>query len=345
MIDLRSDTVTKPTDEMRKAMASAEVGDDVYGEDPTVRKLEEMAADLVGKEDALFVVSGTMGNLVSLLSHTCRGESVLLGKDSHIFNYEVGGISVVAGLLPITFDDSYGFPNKEEVVSKAKRENIHFAHTSLCCFEVTHNRAGGVAPSADVVKEVMSFAKENGLKVHLDGARVFNASVVWEVDAKEYCKFADSVMFCLSKGLSAPIGSLICGCKEFIKRARHKRKLVGGGLRQVGVVAACGIVALSTMIDRLAEDHENANLLAQKLKDVPNISVEDIPEGFKRTNMVYFKVPKGKAYLFQQECEKEGLLFNAVSDSRIRLVTHKDVNKEAILRAVDIIYTIANKIF
>lgn len=338
MVDLRSDTVTRPTEEMRRAMAEAEVGDDVYGDDPTVNALEEMAADAVGKEAALFVPSGTMGNLVSLMSHCSRGESVILGRESHIFHYEAGGISTVAGLLPVTVDDSSSLLDVGEALSSIKGgDNVHFAPTRLCAFEITHNRLGGAAPSPEAAASAMQALRGAGLKVHLDGARVFNAAVAWGVSARAYAGPADSVMFCFSKGLSAPVGSVVCGSGEFVARARRWRKVLGGGMRQAGVLAACAMVSLRSMVDRLVEDHENARVLADALREVRGVRVEEMPVGCRRTNMVYFSLEGKDARALAERCALRGVLFNAVSPSRVRLVTHKDVSRAMVLEAVKVI--------
>lgn len=338
IVDLRSDTVTRPTEEMRRAMAEAEVGDDVYGDDPTVNALEEMAAEAVGKEASLFVPSGTMGNLISLMAHCSRGESVILGRESHIFHYEAGGVSAVAGLLPITVDDSSSLLDVGEALSSVKGgDNVHFAPTRLCAFEITHNRLGGAAPSPEAASSAMRALKEAGLKVHLDGARIFNAAVAWGVSARVYAEASDSVMFCFSKGLSAPVGSVVCGSREFVARARRFRKLLGGGMRQAGVLAACALVSLRSMVERLREDHENAMVLAEALEEVEGISVEEMPPGCRRTNMVYFAIEGKDARALAERCALRGVLFNAVSPHRVRLVTHKDVSRAMVLEAARVI--------
>lgn len=324
-IDLRSDTVTKPTEEMRAAMASAEVGDDVYGDDPTVRELEEESAALTGHEAGLFVTSGTQGNLVALLTHCRRGDGAIIGKNCHIYNYEAGGLSVFGGILPLIADDSGGIMKIEEIKSWILPPDVHKAPARLLCLENTHNREGGTAVSPEDFKKVAKAAKEMGLKVHLDGARVFDAATAWDVDVREFTGQVDSVQFCLSKGLGAPVGSLLCGSKDFISEARHWRKRLGGGMRQVGILAAAGLISIRKMTARLAEDHRNAEKLAELLAE-GGLFVETPG---RRTNMVYFRLDeKGPdAHSVVEACKKEGILFNAVSDRRIRLVTHVGITE------------------
>lgn len=325
VIDLRSDTVTKPTEEMRAAMAAAEVGDDVYEDDPTVKMLEEESAALTGQEAGLFVTSGTQGNLVALLCHCQRGDGAIIGRNCHIYNYEAGGLAVLGGILPLLADDAGGIVKKEEIESWIIPPDVHKAPAKLLCLENTHNREGGTAVAPDIFKEVTDAAKVKGLKVHLDGARIFNAATAWDVDVRKYTAEVDSVQFCLSKGLGSPVGSMLCGPKEFIREARHWRKRLGGGLRQVGVLAAAGLISIRKMKDRLIEDHKNAQKLANMLAD-GGLFVE---EPGRRTNMVYFSVgPDGPdANAVVEACKKEGILFNSVSDRRIRLVTHLGITE------------------
>lgn len=334
-MDFRSDTVTRPTKEMRAAMAAAEVGDDVYRDDPTVAELERTAAELTGTEGALFACSGTMGNLLALLVHGRRGESVLLGAQSHIYHYEVGGLSALGGLLPYPLDDEAGLPSAASLAGAVRgRDNVHFAPTSLLCLENTHNRAGGEASSPQALAAVASEGHRLGLKVHLDGARLFNACAAFGVEARDYAKSVDSVQLCLSKGLGAPMGSLLCGPRDFVEQARHWRKCVGGGLRQVGVVAAAGLVALKEMRHRLVEDHDNAALLAKRLAE-GGLEVE--PCGV-RTNMVYFHLAAGAdAEDFQRRCEARGVRLGVAGPGRIRMVTHLDVSREDVEAAVPLV--------
>ena len=268
-IDLRSDTITLPTDEMRKAMENAEVRDDVYQEDPTINRLEKLAATKVGKEAALFVPSGTMGNLIAVLAHCQRGEEVILGAESHICYYEVGGISAVAGVIPSTIlGDSKGALTPQAVDKALREENIHYPETSLICLENTHNRAGGTIYPIQLTKEIYQLAHQRNIQVHLDGARIFNAAIALNLEPSVLAKEVDSVMFCLSKGLSAPVGSILDGSRKFIEKARKQRKMLGGGMRQAGILAAAGIIALEKMVERLRENHNNARILGEGLSNL-----------------------------------------------------------------------------
>ncbi|MGB9789116.1 MAG: low-specificity L-threonine aldolase [Thermotoga caldifontis] len=333
MLDLRSDTVTRPTPEMRKAMAEAEVGDDVYGEDPTVNKLEQLAAEMFGKEAALFVASGTMGNQVSIMAHTQRGDEVILEADSHIFWYEAGAMSVLSGVMPHPIKGKNGAMDPDDVRKAIRSKDIHFPRTSLITIENTHNRSGGRVVPLENFKAIYEIAKEHGINVHVDGARIFNASIASNVPVKEYAKYADSLMFCLSKGLCAPVGSIVVGSRQFIEKARKARKILGGGMRQAGVLAAAGIIALTRMVDRLKEDHENAKFLAMKLREIGySVNVEDV-----ETNMVILKTDnlKVNAHQFLSAMREKGVLAVAFSDTSIRLVTHNDVSREDIEEALN----------
>lgn len=336
MIDLRSDTVTQPTEKMRQAMAEAAVGDDVYGEDPTVNRLEELGARMVGKEAALFVASGTMGNLVALLSHTCPGEEIIVGAEAHIYYYEAGGLARIAGVLPRLADDRSGVLEALEVKKLLRPENIHFPRTRLVCLENTHNRGGGMVMTPEQMCQVYELAKEHGLSVHLDGARIFNASVATGIPVQEFTKYTDSVMFCLSKGLSAPVGSLLAGTREFVARARRARKLVGGGMRQAGVLAAAGIVALERMVDRLADDHANARLLAEGIAGIPGIRLD---LNRVQTNIVAFELTEGgmSADEFLQRLRQKGILAGSMSSTCVRMVTNRHItcgDIETVIRSV-----------
>ncbi|MFQ5960113.1 MAG: GntG family PLP-dependent aldolase, partial [Candidatus Methylomirabilales bacterium] len=286
-VDLRSDTVTVPTEQMRDAMRNAEVGDDVYREDPTVQHLEALAANRLGKDAAVFVPSGTMGNQVALLTHAGRGEEVILEEHSHIYSFEVGGPAFLGGLLTRTLRGTYGILDPAEIQRAIRPESHHSPRTALVCLESPTNRGGGTVYPPALLQEIAEVAHHAGVGVHLDGARIFNAAVALGIPAAACARWADSVMFCLSKSLGAPIGSLVVGRHEFIDRARRFRKLLGGGMRQVGVVAAAGIVALETMADRLGEDHENARVLAEGLARIEEIEID-----LKRvqTNIVIFFV-------------------------------------------------------
>jgi len=334
IIDLRSDTLTKPTKEMRGAMANAEVGDDVYGEDPTVNILEKTAASLVGKEDALFVPTGTMGNQIAILTHTNRGDEVILDAGSHIAVFEVGSASMFAGvqLAPI---DNLMIGNVGEKIRQAYRTaNIHYPVSRLVCLENTHNRGGGTIMMPEAMKAACETAKELGLFLHLDGARIFNAAVGTGLDVKEFTCYCDSVQFCLSKGLSAPVGSILAGEREFIQKARKYRKALGGGMRQAGVLAAAGLEALK-LIDRLAEDHANAKILAEGLSRLKGLKI-DMQK--VQTNMVFVDTTELTidAAEFAEQMEQNGVRSIPVGAQSIRFVLHKDVTREDVLETVRI---------
>jgi threonine aldolase len=318
ILDFRSDTVTKPTETMRRAMRDAPVGDDVYGDDPTMNELQDYAARLLGMEAAIFACSGTMGNLMALMSHCNRGEGVLMGANSHTWKNECGNVAGIAGVMPFPVDDSTGCPSIESVrKTYLPSGNVHYARTVLLTLENTHNNAGGVPIPIDVFGAVALEAKEMGLKTHVDGARIFDAAAYFGVDVREYSSKVDSIQFCLSKGLGAPMGSILCGSSEFIERARRHRKALGGGQRQSGIAAAAGVVALRDMRGRLSEDHKNAALLAGLLRDI-GLAVEDVPH---RTNMVYFALPCA-CRSFTGLCADKGLLLGAAGEGRFRMVTH-----------------------
>ncbi|MDI9370354.1 MAG: low-specificity L-threonine aldolase [Synergistaceae bacterium] len=333
-VDLKSDTVTKPSQEMRRAMASAEVGDDVYGEDPTVNRLQEMAAEIMGKEAALFLPSGTMGNLAAVLSHCGRGEAAILGASCHMQNYEAGGMAALGSVVPLLADDSSGCIPPEEVRAHCRPSDIHFAPARLLCLENTHNRMGGRAIPVESIRASADEARRHGLSVHIDGARIFNAAAAWGCEAREFASCADSIQFCLSKGLGAPVGSMLCGKSDFIDEARRWRKCLGGALRQSGVLAAAGLYALEHNIDRLKEDHENAALLARLLSEGDVLKVE---HNEKPTNMVYCNMEDDTGADLNVRCAAKGVLFNSVSAGRFRLVTHLDVSREQVVRAASII--------
>jgi len=335
VIDLKSDTVTRPGEEMRKAMYQAEVGDDVYGEDPTVNALEEKAAEMTGKEDALFVASGTMGNLVSLLTHCKAGDGAILGNKSHIYYYEAGGLSALGGILPLIVDDSEGLPFMEEVSHWMRPENVHFVPASLLCLENTHNKCGGIAIPPDRFGKTADQAREWGMYTHLDGARIFNAAIACGVNVMEYTKKVDSVQICLSKGLGAPVGSMICADRDFIARARHWRKRVGGGMRQAGIIAAAGLYALENNVSRLQEDHDNCRILSDLLTE-GGLDVENNGIG---TNMVFFRVELGENGDDEllQRCADRNVQFNKVEPGRFRLVTHINVSADQVREAAGVI--------
>lgn len=324
VIDLRSDTVTLPTDEMRRAMYEAEVGDDVYREDPTINRLEELAAHMLGMEAALFTPSGTMSNVIAILTHTHPGDEILLGSEAHMLWNEVGGASTLGGVVMRTIPNDHGGQiEPDEVEAAIRPENIHYPTTTLLCLENTHNRCGGAVLTADYTSAITQLAHQHGLQVHLDGARIFNAAVALDIPASELATPADSVCFCISKGLSAPVGSLLCGNLEFVERARKWRKMMGGGMRQAGVIAAAGIVALQKMVSRLAEDHSNAKRLADGLARIPGITVH--PERVQ-TNIVMFEPPTTlTAPEFIQRMAARGVKFTYPGGRRVRAVTHRMV--------------------
>jgi threonine aldolase len=335
IVDLRSDTVTKPTPAMRQAMAEAEVGDDVYGDDPTVNRLQEMAAVLLGKEAALFVASGTMGNLSAILAHCARGDEVILGNKAHTFLFEAGGISALGGVhscqVPNLPDGTLAL---EDIRSAIRPDDPHDPVTRLIALENTHNRCGGVYLTREYTRAVGELAKEHNLLLHLDGARLFNAAAAQGVSARLLAEPADSVSFCLSKALCAPVGSLLCGSRSFIRRAHRIRKMLGGGMRQAGVLAAAGIVALETMIDRLADDHARARRLAEDLARIPGVLIDP---GCPQTNMVFCglanEVPLN-AQAAASQLDRLGVKVGAVAERRFRLVTHYWIDDAAVEHAV-----------
>ena len=321
VIDLRSDTVTHPTPAMRRAMFEAEVGDDVYGEDPTVNRLEAMAAARMGKEAALFVASGTQGNLIAVLAHCKPGDEMIVGDEAHMFWYEVGGAAALGGVTTRTLpNDSAGRLDPDDIERAIRDRDIHYPETRLLCLENTHNRCGGMVLTARYMSQVCDLAHSRGLKVHLDGARIFNAAIALGVAAPLLAEGGDSASFCLSKGLGAPVGSLLCGGRDFIERARKFRKMLGGGMRQVGIVAAAGIVALETMVDRLVEDHANARRLAEGLLSIEGVRLaqDDVP-----TNIVMFDLSADlSATEFMEGLKQAGVKLGYRDGRPFRAVTH-----------------------
>lgn len=334
-VDLRSDTVTKPTRAMREAMASAEVGDDVYGEDPTVNRLEAIGAERMGKAAAMVVPSGTMANLVALLTHCGRGDEVILGDQSHTFLNEAGGMAALGGVQPRTIPNlPDGTLAIDEIEAAVRADDVHYPRSRLVSLENTHNRCGGAVVGVEYTQAVAAIAKRHGLRLHLDGARLFNAAVALGVDAKELASPADSVCFCLSKALCAPVGSLVCGSEDFITDARRIRKQLGGGMRQAGVLAAAGIVALDTMIDRLADDHARARRLSAGLSELDGIVIENDPPP---SNMVYILLsPESplSAGALEVRLAKSGIRIHVLGPRRIRLVLHNDIDDEGVGRAL-----------
>lgn len=334
IIDLRSDTVTLPTPAMREAMYRAEVGDDVFREDPTVNRLEEMSAERVGKEAALFVVSGTMANLVSLLTHCGRGDEVIVGNMAHTFTSEVGGSSALGGIHVHTVPNQPdGTMRPEDVENAIREKDIHRPRSRLICLENTHNRCGGAVLTPEYTDTISAISRKHGLALHLDGARIFNAAVALGVDVRELTRNADSVAFCFSKGLSAPVGSAICGSKDFIEEARRNRKIVGGGMRQAGILAAAAIVALEKMVDRLADDHRNAQRLAEGLAEIPGLRLS---QERVQTNILYFELTDGQISPeeFMARLEAEGVRLIRVKGRQFRAVTHYGIEAEDIETAL-----------
>ncbi|GAB6087943.1 low-specificity L-threonine aldolase [Alkaliphilus crotonatoxidans] len=336
VIDLRSDTVTLPTEEMLEAIGQASLGDDVYRDDATVIRLEKMAAELVGKEAALFVPSGTMGNLVAVMTHTTPGQEIILEESCHIYLYEVAGIARLAGVQARPIKGIDGIIPLKEIEGAIRSENIHFPETGLICLENSHNMAGGTVVPLEKMKEIYELAKSHGIPLHLDGARIFNAALYLSVEPREIAKYCDSLMFCLSKGLSAPVGSLLAGTKDFIERARKNRKMLGGGLRQAGVLAAPGIVALEKYRHWLQKDHDHARVLAHGLKAIEGIQVAVDQIHTNIVNADFYHTGCSVASLLKDMYHK-GIWANGRNDRMIRFVTHRGITEQDVLRAVDII--------
>lgn len=334
-IDLRSDTVTKPTPEMREAMAEAEVGDDVYMDDPTINKLQEKAAEMLGKEDSLFVPSGTMGNLLALLVYCQRGDEIIVGDKSHIYLNEAGGSSALGGVHPHPLkNQSDGTLSLGDICEAIQTEDVHHTITRLICLENTQNVCGGVPLSVEYTQAVAKLARENNLFLHIDGARIFNASAALKVSIKDLVAPADSVMFCLSKGLVAPVGSMLVGTKKFINRARHLRKMLGGGMRQAGVLAAAGLISLEKMTTRLEQDHIRAKNLSTGLKQIGGLVLD---AGSSSTNMVYFNLAdevKLSVNQIADKMKKYGILVDWAGPRRFRLVTHYWIDDAGVEKTV-----------
>ena len=334
-VDLRSDTVTKPTPEMREAMAEAEVGDDVYRDDPTVNRLEELAAEMLGKDAALFVPSGTMGNLLALLVHCQRGDEVIVGNQSHIYLNEAGGMAALGGIQACPLQNQPdGTLALDNILASIRSEDVHHPITRLICLENTQNICGGVPLTAEYTRQVGELARRTNLSLHVDGARIFNAAAAQGISAKELVEPADSAMFCLSKGLAAPIGSMLVGTDKFVARARHLRKMLGGGMRQVGVIAAAGIISLEKMTKRLSEDHSRAKKLADGLRQVHGLVVD---ANSPYTNMVYLNLSeeiRTGAHQITQQMRELGILVDPESPRRFRLVTHYWIDDHAVEKTV-----------
>ena len=341
IIDLRSDTVTKPTPEMREAMYRAEVGDDVYGEDPTITELEALGARMTGKEAGLFVTSGTMGNQVAVMTHTRRGDEIICDSEAHIFYSEVAGLAVLSGVQARTIPAVKGILSAETIEAAIRTEDIHQPSTSLICLENTHNRAGGTCYPLETLAAVRKVADRRKIPVHIDGARLFNAAVALGVQVDKITQYADTVQFCLSKGLCAPVGTIITGRSDFIARARKYRKMLGGGMRQAGILAAAGIVGLTSMVDRLSEDHENARQLAEELASAGfSIDLSTV-----QTNIVMVDVSRMgvKAADFAAKLKKAGVLASVFGEYRIRMVTHHGITSVEIGTVVDTLNRLLKK--
>lgn len=336
IIDFRSDTVTKPTEDMRKAMYEAEVGDDVYGEDPTVNRLEETAAEMFGKEAALFVTSGTQGNQLAVMTHTKHGDEIILEAEAHIYLYETGGIAALAGVQTRTIKGHAGQMEVAQIEREIRDPNIHHPQTTLICLENTHNKAGGRVLPLSYMQQVRELANKRQLPIHLDGARIFNAIAATGTSAAKWAEQVDSLQVCLSKGLSAPVGSLLIGTKEFIDRARYLRKRIGGGMRQAGVIAAPGLLALTTMVDRLVEDHDNAKRLAAGLAEIKGISIDP---AVVETNILLADI-RGTGFSNEQfinKLKEVGILSSGFGEGIIRFVTHREISRQDIEEALHLI--------
>ncbi len=333
-IDLRSDSVTQPTQEMRDAMYTAPVGDDVFGDDPTVKNLEQLCARKAGKEAGLFVASGTMGNQLAVMAHTARGDEIIISSGSHIVVHEVGAAAVLSGVMLKVVECKDDILTAEIIEKAVHTQDSGFmSHTSLVCVE--NALTNGKVMSLDQMKEIYDTAKKYNLPVHLDGARLFNASVALGVDARELTQYCDSVMVCLSKGLCAPVGSVLCGSKEFIEKARRNRQLMGGGMRQAGFVAACGIIALEKMVDRLQDDHDNAKYMAHRLNKIKGVNVlmDNVD-----VNMVFFKLDKPKEFIYSLPGKmlEYGIKMAGEEGGLLRFITNNDVSRADVVRVCDV---------
>jgi threonine aldolase len=344
VIDLRSDTLTKPTFKMREAMMNAEVGDDCHGEDPTVKHLEALAAEKAGKESAVYIPSGTMGNTTAILAHTHAGDYAIVDARCHIYSSERGAMSSLAGVLPIVMESADGCHNHAEVEPHLQQNGAaHSPRISLICLENTHNRRGGQAIALERMRGIHKLAQRYHVPVHLDGARIFNAAHALGVEAREIASHVDSVMFCLSKGLGAPVGSMLAGDADFIEKAREARKRLGGGMRQSGVIAAAGIVALTEMTDRLREDHANARLLAKALSQFDELDLlpEDVHTNIVRLDTKGLEISAAE---FANRAAQHNLKVSVQGPTIVRLVTHHDVSREDILHAAEVLVDLVRSI-
>lgn len=337
IVDLRSDTVTKPTERMRLAMKKAEVGDDGFGEDRTTNKFEKLAAERVGKEEAIFVPSGVMGNLIAIMVHTKPGDGLICGRNAHVNTMESGGTAAVAGITTCPLEtDKLGNFDRKELEEYIKVDQISTPKATLLVYENTNNLAGGTVVTLKEAHELYKLSKKHGLRIHLDGARIFNSSVSQGLEAAELARYTDSVMFCISKGLASPIGSILAGSKEFISRARRIRKMLGGGMRQTGIVAACGIISLEEMVERLEEDHDNARILAEGLVKIDGF---DIPIETVQTNIVCFtfNLPKLNCRKLVECMAGKGVMAIYFKGNFGRMVTHKEIKRSDILYALEVV--------
>lgn len=334
--DFRSDTFTKPSKVMRQVMCEAEVGDDVFGEDPTVNRLQDIIAELTGKESALFVSSGTQGNQVCLNAHTRPGSEVIVGRESHIFNYECGAPALLSGVQLFPIADNRGWVTLEEVKNAVRHEDVHYPQTQLICLENTHNRAGGTIFPFEEIEKISQFAREKDCRIHLDGARLWNAVIETGISVKDYAKHFDSISLCFSKGLGAPVGSIVAGSKEFIKRVHYYRKVYGGGMRQVGILAAACIYALNNNFDLLKKDHERAKYFAEEISKIPGILIDLTTV---QTNIAIFSVdlPNFRVDDFLFKLKENGVLMLNIDHNHIRMVCHLDLEDEDIEKAITVI--------
>jgi len=337
ILDLRSDTITKPSKEMRKAMYEAEVGDDVYSEDPSINKLQDIAAEITGKEKALFVTSGSMGNLIPAILNCGKGNEFIIDARGHMIHYELASAAAIAGSLPVAVQTADGILRPELLEDKVRPDIYYMARTKMIVIENTHNLAGGTYYTLDALKDVYEFAGKHNLKVHMDGARLFNASEASKLKPDTISEYADTVTFCLSKGLGAPVGALLCGSGEFINEARRVRKMLGGGMRQAGILAAAGIYALQHNTVKIREDHEKAKLIAEALSKT---SWAKIDKEKVVTNIIYFDTPGRTASEIVEKLKAKGILSGASGDSTIRMVTHIDISTDDIQKACRIIETL-----
>lgn len=344
IIDLRSDTVTRPTPGMRAAMAAAEVGDDIFSDDPTVNRLQERVAELLGKEAALFMPSGTMSNQTAIKTHTRPGDELICDANSHICHYETGGPAALSGVMCRTVEGEYGILHVKQLEGLPRGFNDHNPHTTLICLENTHNRGGGRIYPYEQLAAICQWAKGQGLARHLDGARLMNAVVATGIPARQWAEHFDTVSICFSKGLGAPVGSALAGPRDFMVRARRNRKMLGGGLRQSGILAAAALYALDHHVDRLAEDHRHARLLAEAAATIPGISVW--PPDAIQTNIVFLRLePRlGTAQTFAQRLRERGVLVLPTAPQTIRLVTHLDVNREQVEQAARLLAEVARAV-